>query len=214
MIEKLKNLQRVADRGIIAVIRAENADKAIKIVDAVKKGGIDIIEITFTVPGAADVIKELARVYQNGEILLGAGTVLDSETARAALLAGAEFIVSPSFNPEVVRLCNRYQKICIPGAMTIKDCIDVMESGADIIKLFPGSAFEPEIIKAYKGPLPQADFIPTGGVSLNNVDRWIKAGCLAVGIGGELTSGAKTGNYEMVTDMAKKFVAAIKNARL
>jgi len=212
-MKKLDVLNRMIDCGIVAVVRAESAEQALKIAEAVKRGGVEAIEITMTVPGAIDVIKELAKAYPNGEILIGAGTVLDSETARAAMLAGAEFIVSPYFDPGVVKLCNRYQKVSMPGAMSIKEVVEVMESGADIVKFFPGSAFGPSMIKAIMGPLPYAPIVPTGGVSLDNVAEWIKAGCIAVGVGGQLTKGAKSGDYALVEDTAKKFVEAIKAAR-
>jgi 2-dehydro-3-deoxyphosphogluconate aldolase/(4S)-4-hydroxy-2-oxoglutarate aldolase len=213
VIPKFEHMQRIVKTGVIAVVRAESADEAIKIADAVRKGGIDLIEITFTVPGAIDVMKELAKNFSSDELLLGAGTVLDPETARAALLAGAEYIVSPYFNPEIVKLCNRYQKICMPGCMTVTEIVQAMEAGADIVKFFPGSAFGPSIVKAIKGPLPQAQIIPTGGVSLDNVQEWIKNGCLAVGVGGELTKGAKKGDFDLVTETAKRFVQKVKEAR-
>ncbi|MDK2878242.1 MAG: 2-dehydro-3-deoxyphosphogluconate aldolase / (4S)-4-hydroxy-2-oxoglutarate aldolase [Thermoanaerobacteraceae bacterium] len=212
-MDKLKVMQRIMDCGIVAVVRADSPDQALKIADAVKAGGVEAIEITMTVPGAIDVIRELKKAYPKGEILIGAGTVLDPETARAAMLAGAEFFVSPYFNPEMVKLCNRYQKVTMPGAMSIKEVVEVMESGADFVKLFPGSAFGPSMVKAIMGPLPYAPIIPTGGVSLENVGEWIKAGCVAVGVGGELTKGAKKGNYEEVQETARKFVEAIKAAR-
>lgn len=162
-MEKLKVMQRIVGTGIISVVRANSPEKAIKIANAVKKGGIDAIEITMTVPGAIEVIKELKKSYPNGEILIGAGTVLDSESARAAMLAGAEFFVSPYFNSEMVKLCNRYQKVTMMGAMSIKEIIEVMESGSDFVKLFPGSAFGPSMVKSILGPLPYAPIIPTGG---------------------------------------------------
>jgi len=212
-MEKLKVMQRIMDCGIVAVVRADSPDQALKISEAVKAGGVEAIEITMTVPGAIDVIKELKKAYPKGEILIGAGTVLDPETARAAMLAGAEFFVSPYFNPDMVKLCNRYQKVTMPGAMSIKEVVEVMESGADFVKLFPGSAFGPSMVKAIMGPLPYAPIIPTGGVSLENVGEWIKAGCVAVGVGGELTKGAKKGNFAEVEETARKFVEAIKIAR-
>ena len=212
-MEKLKVMQHIIDRGIISVIRANSPEQALKVASAVKSGGIDTIEITMTVPGAIDVIKALKKAYPNGEVLIGAGTVLDSETARLAMLAGAEFFVSPCFNSDMVKLCNRYQKVTMMGAMSIKEVIEVMESGADFVKLFPGSAFGPSIVKAILGPLPYAPIIPTGGVNLENVGDWIKAGCLAVGVGGELTKGAQKGDYDEVQETAKRFVDAIREAR-
>ncbi|MCG0276310.1 MAG: bifunctional 2-keto-4-hydroxyglutarate aldolase/2-keto-3-deoxy-6-phosphogluconate aldolase [Thermosediminibacteraceae bacterium] len=212
-MDKFEVVRRIIDCGVVAVVRAENPEQALKIAEAVKAGGIDAIEITMTVPGALDVIKELSRAYPNGEIVIGAGTVLDAETARAAMLAGAEFFVSPIFDPEMVRLCNRYRKVTMPGAMSVKEIVQVMESGADFVKLFPGSAFGPSFVKAILGPLPQAPLVPTGGVSLENVGEWIKAGCLAVGVGGELTKGAKHGDFAQVEETARKFIEAVKQAR-
>ncbi|MFO7152882.1 MAG: bifunctional 2-keto-4-hydroxyglutarate aldolase/2-keto-3-deoxy-6-phosphogluconate aldolase [Bacillota bacterium] len=212
-MEKFEVVKKIIESGIVAVVRAENPEKALKIAEAVKAGGIKAIEITMTVPGALDVIKELAKAYNDGEIVIGAGTVLDAETARAAMLAGAEFFVSPIFDPDMVRLCNRYRKVTMPGAMSVKEIVEVMEAGADFVKLFPGSAFGPSFVKAVKGPLPQAMLVPTGGVSLDNVKDWIKAGCPAVGVGGELTKGAKTGDYALVEETARKFVEAIKEAK-
>ena len=206
----LAEIQRV---GVVAVVRAENADKAIRIADACIEGGIPAIELTFTVPAAHHVIEELANRYQNGEILLGAGTVMDPETARIAILSGAQYVVSPYFSEETVRLCNRYRVACMPGAMSIKEVVTAMEAGADIIKVFPGEAFGPKIIKAIKGPIPQAELMPTGGVDINNVDEWIRAGAVAVGVGGALTAGAKTGDYASITRLGREFVEKVKAAR-
>lgn len=210
---KHEQLQRIYDTGVIAVIRAGSPEEALKIANAVREGGVDLIEITFTVPGAIRVLESLAAAYPGGEVLLGAGTVLDAETARVALLAGAEFVVGPSLNPGVIRLCNRYRKIAMPGCMTVSEMASALELGADLIKLFPGSAFGPSFIKAVKGPLPQADIVPTGGVSLENVDQWIANGCYAVGAGGELTRGAASGDFKMVTATARQFVEKVKLAR-
>lgn len=206
----ISEIQRV---GIVAVVRAENAEKAIRIADACIEGGIPAIELTFTVPAAHHVIEELAKRYQNGEILLGAGTVMDPETARIAILSGAQYVVSPYFSEETVRLCNRYRVACMPGAMSIKEVVSAMEAGADIIKVFPGEAFGPKIIKAIKGPVPQAELMPTGGVDINNVGEWIRAGAVAVGAGSALTGGAKTGDYASITKLGREFVEKIKEAR-
>ncbi|MGI6383494.1 MAG: bifunctional 2-keto-4-hydroxyglutarate aldolase/2-keto-3-deoxy-6-phosphogluconate aldolase [Tissierellaceae bacterium] len=207
-MRKHEILQRIEDVGVVAVVRAENSQKAKEIALAVMEGGVDSIEITFTVPGAADVIKDLTKEFGD-RLLVGAGTVLDSETARVAILAGAKYIVSPAFDLETAKLCNRYQVPYMPGCMTLTEIITAMEAGADIIKVFPGSAFGPSFIKAIKGPLPQAVLMPTGGVSLDNVDQWIKNGCVAVGVGGNLTKGTS----EEMTNTAKAFVAKVKEAR-
>ncbi len=206
-------LTKICDSGVVAVVRAENGEKAKRIADACLEGGVPAIELTFTVPMAHKVIEELAKEYSGGEMILGAGTVMDSETARIAILSGAQYIVSPYFNAETVRLCNRYRVPCMPGAMTIKEVVEAMESGADIVKVFPGEAFGPKILKAIKGPVPQAKMMPTGGVDLSNVGEWIKAGAVAVGAGGSLTKGAKTGDYKAITETAKEFIAKVKEAR-
>ncbi len=213
MASRHEIVSKIKQGGLVAVVRAESSEQAFKITEACIDGGVVAIEITFTVPGAADVIKDLARKYKSGEIIIGAGTVLDPETARTAILAGAQYIVSPCLNVETARLCNRYQVGFMPGAMTIKEIVECMEAGADVVKIFPGELFGPAIIKAVKGPIPQAPMMPTGGVGLDNVGEWIKAGAVAVGVGGNLTAGAKTGDYASITTIAKQFVEKIKEAR-
>lgn len=212
-MKRIETIKKIVDSGVVAVIRAESKEQGIKIVDAVKKGGINILEVTMTVPGAVDIIKELSQVYKDEDVVIGAGTVLDPETARACILAGAKYIVSPSLNPDTIKLCNRYRVPVMPGIMTVRDAIEALELGAEILKVFPGSAFGPSIIKDFKGPLPQGNFMPTGGVDLDNVEQWIKAGAVAVGTGSSLTKGAKTGDYELVTKTAQQFVEAVKKAR-
>ncbi len=212
-MDKQTVIQRIKNDGIVAVVRAENADEAKKITEACIKGGVKAIELTFTVPKAHKVIDELSDYYKNDEIILGAGTVLDSQTARTAILSGAQYIVSPYYDEETIRLCNRYAIPCMPGCMTIHDVIRSLEMGCDIIKLFPGDAFGPGMVKAIKGPVPQANIMPTGGVDADNVGEWIRAGVVAVGAGSSLTKGAKTGNFNLITETAKEFVANIKEAR-
>lgn len=212
-MDKEMVITKLTDAGVVAVVRAENGEKAKKIADACMEGGVPAIELTFTVPMAHHVIEDLAKEYSDGSMILGAGTVLDSETARIAILSGAQYIVSPCFDLETVKLCNRYRIPCMPGAMTIKEVITAMEAGADIVKVFPGEAFGPKILKAIKGPLPQAKMMPTGGVDVTNVGEWIKAGACAVGAGSSLTGGAKTGDYKAITETAKAFVQAVKEAR-
>jgi 2-dehydro-3-deoxyphosphogluconate aldolase/(4S)-4-hydroxy-2-oxoglutarate aldolase len=204
---------RIVASGLVAVVRAETADEAACIADACAQGGVAAIEITFTVPGAAAVIESLAKIYESGGILIGAGTVLDPETARIAILAGAQYVVSPALCRETARLCNRYQIPYMPGAGTIRDVIEAMESGADVIKLFPGEVLGPAFVKAVKGPLPQASLMPTGGVSLENVEEWIRAGVVAVGVGGSLTRGAKDGDFGSITARARQFIEKIRRAR-
>ena len=212
-MDKQLVLKRIKDVGIVAVVRATTADEAKKITEACMQGGVPAIELTFTVPGAHKVIDELASYYKNDDIILGAGTVLDSETARIAILSGAQYVVSPYYDENTIKLCNRYAVPCMPGCMTIHDVVKSLELGCDIIKLFPGDAFGPGMVKAIKGPIPQANIMPTGGVDVDNVDKWIKAGAYAVGTGSSLTKGAKTGDFAAVTAKAKEFVEAVAAAR-
>src|SRR5208282_2455232 len=211
-MSKVEVLHKIVASGLVAVIRAENPEQAAHIADACALGGITALEITFTVPGAAGVIEHLAKKCSH-EILLGAGTVLDPETARIAILAGAQFVVSPALNPETARLCNRYSIPYMPGAATIREVLVAMECGADIVKVFPGEILGPAFVKAVKAPLPRASLMPTGGVTVANVGEWIKAGSVAVGVGSNLTGGAKTGDFSFITHLARQFVERIKEAR-
>ena len=212
-MKKYDLLNKVVESGVVAVVRASSADDAIKISEACIAGGINAIEVTFTVDYAHDVIKGLKQKFNKGELVIGAGTVLDSETARVAILNGADFIVSPGFDLESAKLCNRYQVPYLPGCVTITEIVRAMEAGCDVVKLFPGSLAGPSYVKAVKGPLPHANIMPTGGVSLANVAEWIKAGVVAVGVGGELTAPAKKGEYDKVTENAKAFVEAVRKAK-
>ena len=212
-MEKSKVLSALEECGVIAVIRAENDEKAQKIIDACVQGGIRGIEVTYTVPGATQIISNLAKKYANTQVIIGAGTVLDGETARQAILAGANFVVSPYLNTDMGKPCNRYQVAVMAGAMTVKEAAECMEAGADIVKIFPGNLFGPKVIKSFLGPLPQLKMMPTGGVNKDNCAEWIKAGACAVGAGSDLTAGAKTGDYESITRIAKEMIAAVKAAR-
>jgi 2-dehydro-3-deoxyphosphogluconate aldolase/(4S)-4-hydroxy-2-oxoglutarate aldolase len=202
-------LSEIKKAGLMAIIRAENPEQAFRTLEACRAGGIRAIEISLTMPGTLDLLKEISGKYQAGEVILGAGTVLDPETARMAILAGAQYIITPYLNVATVKLCNCYQVACIPGAMTIKEVAECMESGADIIKIFPAELFGPAIIKAIKGPLPYAQLMPTGGVTIDNVGAWFQAGAAMVGVGGNLMAGAQQGDYELTTRMAREFVTKI-----
>jgi len=206
-------LKRITDAGVVAVVRGDSKEEALKVVEAVAKGGIKIMELTMTVPNPIDVIKEVADKYKGTDIVVGAGTVLDTETARACILAGAEFIVSPSLDVDTLKLCNRYKVAVMPGVMTVKDAITAMEYGVDVVKVFPANLYGPSVIKSFKGPLPQGDFMPTGGVTVANIHEWVEAGAVAVGTGGDLTKGAKTGDFELVEKTAREFVEAYKKAK-
>lgn len=209
MLKKSKILKKITDIGIVAVVRSETIEEGIRISKACVEGGIPAIEVTYTVPGATEVIKALKEQFTSNELVIGAGTVLDAATARIAILAGSEFIVSPAFDEETAKLCNLYQVPYMPGCMTITEITKAMQYGADIVKLFPGSAFGPSFVKAVKAPLPQANIMPTGGVSLENIDEWFKNGVVAVGAGGKLASGSS----EDIISTAKAFVEKIKEIR-
>lgn len=211
-ITKTEVLSKIVESGLVAVIRAEGPEQASRMAEACAQGGVAALEITFTVPGASKVIEHLAKEFR-GKILVGAGTVLDPETARIAILAGAEFVVSPAVSAATARLCNRYRVPYMPGAATMGEVIEALECGADIVKVFPGEILGPAFVKAVKGPLPQAQLMPTGGVGIENVVEWIKAGAVAVGVGGNLTAGAKTGDFASITALARQFVEKIKEAR-
>ncbi|MBU3135523.1 bifunctional 2-keto-4-hydroxyglutarate aldolase/2-keto-3-deoxy-6-phosphogluconate aldolase [Clostridium gasigenes] len=212
MLNKIKVLNRVKETGVVAVIRGQDVEEAIKIASSSVEGGIDILEITFTVPKANTVIERLVDMYGD-KVVVGAGTVLDSETARFAILSGAQFIVGPNFDLETAKLCNKYAIPYMAGCMTINEIIKAMEAGTDVIKLFPGSAYGPSMINDIKAPLPQITIMPTGGVSLDNVHEWIGNGCIAVGVGGALTAPAKTGDYKKISEVARQFVEKVKESR-
>ncbi|MGG1220064.1 bifunctional 4-hydroxy-2-oxoglutarate aldolase/2-dehydro-3-deoxy-phosphogluconate aldolase [Priestia endophytica] len=208
-------LSKLSDCGVVAVVRGDSTEEAIRISEACIKGGIKGIEVTFTVQDADTVIKELVSIYDNNDnVIIGAGTVLDAQTARIAILAGAEFIVSPSFDKETAKLCNLYKIPYMPGCMTITEMKAALEYGADIVKLFPGSAFGPDFVKAVKAPLPQVNIMPTGGVNLENIKEWIQNGCTAVGVGGNLIAPAKTGDFEQITLLARQYVEKVQEARV
>jgi len=214
MDEKENRLRIIEDSGIVAVIRAQKADEAVKIARAVSEGGIAAIEITMTVPDAINVIKEVHNVL-GGRILLGAGTVLDAENARLAIKSGAEFIVSPILSTDIIKVCRKHGKIAIPGAFTPTEIVAAWKSGADIIKIFPASVGGPELIKDLRGPFPQIKFLPTGGVTLENVAQFIKAGAVAVAVGSNIIDkkAVSLGKFEVITENSRKFLEAVKNAR-
>ncbi len=199
--------------GLVAVVRAEDPSTAERIAAACLVGGLFAVEITFTVPGAVEIIASLRAQYKD-QLLLGAGTVLDPETARMAILAGARYVVGPHLSEETAKLCNRYQIPYLAGVMTVREAVMAMECGVDILKVFPGELYGPQIIKSFLGPLPHANFMPTGGVSLENVGEWIKSGAVALGVGSQLTAPAKQGNFAAVSDYARKMLTAIKEARV
>ena len=206
-MKRVSILQKLENAGVIAVVRGKTKEEALKASQAIVAGGMRGIELTFTVPQATEVIQELVALYQeNPDVVIGAGTVLDATTARLAIVAGAEYIVSPSFDEETAKICNLYQVPYLPGCMTITEMKEALKSGADIIKLFPGSVYGPSVISAFKAPLPQLNIMPTGGVSLENMAEWFDAGVTAVGVGGNLLAPAATGDFEKVREVAQAYM--------
>lgn len=203
MIPKMEVYQQLLDAKIVAVIRGKDADEAIAIAEAAVNGGLKAIELTYTTPNVARVFDKLAG---SSSALIGAGTVLDAETARHALLHGAEFIVSPNFNPEIAKVCNRYSVPYLPGCMTIKEMVQATEWGCDILKLFPANGFEPSFVGAVNGPLPKVRIMPTGGININNMNAWLAAGAVAVGIGSDLTKAYRSIGKQGVTSLVKDYL--------
>jgi 2-dehydro-3-deoxyphosphogluconate aldolase/(4S)-4-hydroxy-2-oxoglutarate aldolase len=214
-MEKREVFNRMVEEGLVPVIRVSSAKEAIDVADAIKEGGVTIIEITMSVPGAIDTIKELTQKYKD-EIIMGAGTILDPETGRAALLAGAQFIVTPTLNLDVIQLAHRYSAVVVPGAMTPTEILTAWNAGADMVKVFPAAQLGgPEYLKAIRGPLPQILLVPTGGVNLQNAGAFIKAGATALGVGGELVDkkAVKEKKFNIITENTRAFLKAIKEAR-
>lgn len=215
MSDKAAVIQTIRDIGIIPVVRAQSADEAMKAIDAIREGGISILEITMTVPGAVGVIAEVSKRYGN-DAVVGAGTVLDGETARACILAGARFIVSPSLNVETIEVCRRYGIAVMPGALTPTEVVQAWSAGADFVKVFPaGAVGGASYIKSLKAPLPQIELVPTGGVSLKTAADFIKAGASALGVGADLVDvkAIREGQSQVITERAREFVRIVREAR-
>lgn len=202
----------ILERGMVGIVRANSAQAAVQIAEACIAGGITALEVAFTTPDTLGVLRTL-RERHGHDVLLGAGTVLDTETARAAILAGAQFIISPSVNVETITLCQRYQVLSMPGAMTPTEIVTALQAGADIVKVFPAEMFGPAYIKALRAPLPQAPLMPTGGVTVENLHEWFAGGAVAVGIGSSLSGPGATGDYAAVTARAQAFVAKMAAVR-
>ena len=204
----------MTDAGIVAVVRAPDPDGLVDVVSALAAGGVTVAEVTFTVPDAAGVIRA-AKTQLGNKVLLGAGTVLDPETARVAILAGAEFVVSPVVNLEVIRLCKRYGVPVLPGAYTPTEILAAWEAGADIVKVFPADALGPAYFKAMRGPLPQVKLMPTGGVDLTTAADFLRAGAVCLGVGSQLVEPAavKARDFARLTELARQYVAVVAEAR-
>ena len=207
-------LKRILDGGIVAVVRADSGELLTKVVRALADGGVTAAEITFTVPDAVDVIREVKRELGDA-VVLGAGTVLDTETARVAILAGAEYIVSPTVSVDVVRLCRRYDKAVMPGAFTPTEVLTAWEAGADVVKIFPAEVGGPAYLKALRAPLPQIRMMPTGGVDLDTAEAFLKAGACCLGLGGSLVEAkaVASGDFARIRDLASQYVAIVREFR-
>ena len=206
-------LRKIKEAGVVAVVRGDSKEQGLKIVEAAIKGGIKVMELTMTVPNPVEFLREVAEKYRDTDIIVGAGTVLDAETARACILAGAEFIVSPSLDIDTLKLCNRYKVPYIPGVMTINEIVSSHEVGVDIVKIFPGSVYGPSYIKAIKGPLPYASMMVTGGVNINNIGEWFKSGVDLVGIGGELNTLGEAGKFKEITEVCNDYIEKLNAVR-
>lgn len=213
-MSKEADLRRVLDSGIVAVVRAASGDKLADVAQALLSGGIDVMEITFTVPQAQRVLEQVAARLGD-KVLLGAGTVLDTETARVALLSGAQFIVAPTVDLEVIRLCRRYDKLVMPGALTPTEILGAWQAGADIVKVFPSELTGPGYLKALRGPLPQVRLMPTGGVNLQTAADFLHAGACCLGIGGSLVEAKAVaeGDLHRIEDLARQYVAIVAKTR-
>jgi 2-dehydro-3-deoxyphosphogluconate aldolase/(4S)-4-hydroxy-2-oxoglutarate aldolase len=215
MANKQGTLQALKDTGVVAVIRADKAEDLVDVGRALRQGGVKFIEITMTVPGALAVIEKAATAFKNEDVYIGAGTVLDSETARLAMLAGANYIVSPVFRPDVVATCKRYGVAVMPGAMTPTEVLGAWEAGADVVKIFPAGVGGPQFFKDLKGPFPYIDIMPTGAVNRETAPKFIHAGACAVGVGGELVGkpliAAK--DFAAITRNARDFMAIVQEAK-
>ena len=213
-MDKLEKLQRIHESGVIAIMRAKSSDQLIAAAEAIRAGGVQVIEVTMTTPGALDVIREATRRFGDS-VLFGAGSVLDPETARAAILAGAGFVVAPTLKVEVIALCNRYSIPCAPGCFTPTEMLTAWEAGADIVKLFPAELGGPALVKAILAPLPHLKIVPVGGVDLKTAADFIRSGSFALGVGSSLINQKllDEGNLEELTRRAASFIEEVKKGR-
>lgn len=214
-MDKKQIVEHIENIGLVPVVRASSADEAMQVIEAIKAGGVNVLEITMTVPGAVKVIEKVTDKY-GSDVLVGAGTVLDPETARACLLAGAQFIVSPALNLDTIALCHRYSAPIAPGVLTPTEVITAWSAGVDFVKVFPcGSVGGASYVKNLKGPFPQVKIIPTGGVSLETAADFITAGASALGVGTDLVNikAIREGNPQLITEAAQQYLQIIKDAR-
>jgi 2-dehydro-3-deoxyphosphogluconate aldolase/(4S)-4-hydroxy-2-oxoglutarate aldolase len=213
-MSKESHLRHILDCGIVAVVRSPDSRQLVDVVGALAEGGVTVAEITMTVPDALDVVRQVRQALRD-RVLLGAGTVLDPETARAAFLAGAEYIVAPTVNLEVIRLCRRYDKLVMPGAFTPTEILTAWEAGADIVKVFPAEVVGPAFFKALRGPLPQVRLMPTGGVDLTTAADFLRAGACCLGVGSQLVEPKAVAerNFDRIRDLARQYAAIVREHR-
>ena len=214
MDSMMRDLQGILDVGVIAIVRVASAEQAVEVCGAVARGGVKAIEVTMTVPGAIDAIKEFKK-QSSDDILLGAGTVLDPETARTVILAGADFIVSPNLNVDVIKMAHRYGKVVIPGTFTATEILAAWDAGADIVKVFPAGVVGPQYLKDIKGPLPQIRLTPTGGVTLDNAPEFIRAGAACISVATALVDKKALAEkkFDVISETARQFIEAVKVGR-
>jgi len=214
MTQKESCLKQIVETGVVAVVRVDSSEQLLEVVQAVAEGGVRCVEVTMTTPNALQVISDTSARFGE-DILIGVGSVLDAETARMAILAGAQFVVGPALNADMIAMCRRYGKVVIPGAFTPTEIVEAWRSGADLVKVFPASLGGPELIKALKGPLPQIPLVPTGGVTAENTGDFIRAGAAAVAAGASLVSKelVKKKDLKGLTERARQFARAVKEAR-
>jgi 2-dehydro-3-deoxyphosphogluconate aldolase/(4S)-4-hydroxy-2-oxoglutarate aldolase len=213
-MNKPEVLNTLREIGLVPVLRAESVEKAMALAGAIADGGVTVLEVTMTVPGAIQVMRQLAQ--QRPDILIGAGTVLDAETARMCILEGAQFVVSPALNLQTIEMCHRYSIAVLPGALTPTEIVTAWQAGADVVKVFPASALGgAKYLTALKGPLPHVELIPTGGVSLATAKEFLEAGAFALGVGSDLVNAKamSEGKSEIVTDSARQYLAIVKEFR-
>jgi 2-dehydro-3-deoxyphosphogluconate aldolase/(4S)-4-hydroxy-2-oxoglutarate aldolase len=211
---RMETLRAIERECAVAILRVEDAAQLVPVVDALAAGDVRAIEVTMTIPGALDVLPELtSRAF--GRAVVGAGTVLDAETARLVILAGARFVVGPTFRPDIVQLCHRYDVAAIPGAYTPTEILAAWEAGADLVKLFPAGRLGPAYLRDVLAPLPQLRLLPTGGVTADNAADFLAAGAVAVGLGGALVDrdAVARGDYARITEQARRLASAVREAR-
>jgi 2-dehydro-3-deoxyphosphogluconate aldolase/(4S)-4-hydroxy-2-oxoglutarate aldolase len=213
-MSKEADLRHVLDCGVVAVVRCPDGGELVEVCRALADGGVTVAEITLTVPGALEVVRRVRQALGD-RLLLGVGTVLDPETARAALLAGAEFVVAPTLNLDVVRLCRRHDKLVMPGAFTPTEILTAWEAGADVVKVFPAEVVGPAFFKALRGPLPQVRLMPTGGVDLRTAGEFLRSGACCLGVGSHLVDprAVAARDFDRIRELARQYVAAVRQAR-